>query len=157
MLGGCHRRCYQEPNPKYQRWPASNLSLGWYVSTFDLLLRRTNPTWHLGGNDAELSKILNQCIFQWAVFNSDQVTKAKTAALANPEYSWAKSYDWDALGRGCAGQLTRTKNIIASAGFSKSLDQVISAAKLKLSSEWVLLVTWSSTTSKSSMFCTDTE
>jgi len=105
------------------------------VSILSFLPEQANPTVLPGGNDAELSKILNQCIFQWAVLNSDQVTIAKTAALVDPDYAWAKDYDWDALGRGCAGQLTRTKNIVASAAFSKSLDQVIEAAKLKLSSE----------------------
>lgn len=91
----------------------------------------------LGGKDAQLSKILNQCIFQWAVLNSDQVTLAKTAAIADADYAWAKSYDWDSLGLGCERQLARTNEIIASDSFSKSLDEVISAAKLKLSSKSV--------------------
>lgn len=89
----------------------------------------------VGGNDAELSKLLNQCIFQWAVLNAGQVALAKAAAFANSDYTWAKSYDWDALGLGCDGQLARTKQLIASDAFSRSLDEVISAAKLKLSSE----------------------
>ncbi|KAF3392625.1 hypothetical protein F1880_008918 [Penicillium rolfsii] len=94
-----------------------------------------------GGNDAQLSKILNQCIFQWAVLNSDQVTLAKTAAIADADYAWAKSYDWDSLGIGCEGQLAHTNKIIASDSFKKSLDEVISAAKLKLSSDGMLYYT----------------
>ena len=105
------------------------------MNNAQLLISRTNARGVLGGNDAELSKILNQCIFQWAVLDACQVTLAKTAALADPDYAWAKSYDWDALGRGCDRQLARTREIIASDAFSKSLDEVISAAKLKLSSE----------------------
>ncbi|THC88424.1 hypothetical protein EYZ11_012126 [Aspergillus tanneri] len=89
-----------------------------------------------GGNDAELSNILNQCIFQWAVFNPNQVNAAKTAALADPKYAWAKTFDWDSLGLGCDGQLARTKKLIAGDAFSKSLDSVISAAKAKLGSDW---------------------
>lgn len=71
------------------------------------------------------------------MLNSDQVTLAKTAAIADADYAWAKSYDWDSLGIGCEGQLARTNEIIASDSFKKSLDEVISAAKLKLSSELV--------------------
>ncbi|KAH1666586.1 hypothetical protein KXX65_000361 [Aspergillus fumigatus] len=63
----------------------------------------------IGGNDAELSSILNQCIFGWA-------------ALA-PE------------------TLDRTRDIIAGAAFSKSLDSVIAAAKGKLSPDGMIYYT----------------
>ncbi|PKY04114.1 fibronectin type III domain protein [Aspergillus campestris IBT 28561] len=89
-----------------------------------------------GGNDVELSNILNQCIFQWAVFNPTQVNVAKTAALENSQYTWAKTFDWESIGRGCDGQLARTKQLIAADAFSKSLDSVISAAKKKLGSDY---------------------
>lgn len=94
----------------------------------------------LGGNDAELSNILNQCIFQWAVLNPNQVDVAKAATFADSKYAWAKNFDWDSLGLGCDGQLARTKQLIAGDAFSKSLDSVISAAKAKLGSELVTIL-----------------
>lgn len=94
----------------------------------------------LGGNDAELSNILNQCIFQWAVLSSSQVIVAKLAALADSNYAWAKDFDWDSLGLGCDGQLARTRDLIAGDAFSNSLDAVISAAKAKLGSELVIML-----------------
>ncbi|PWY96628.1 fibronectin type III domain protein [Aspergillus sclerotioniger CBS 115572] len=94
-----------------------------------------------GGNDVELSNILNQCIFQWAVLNSNQVAVTKAAALADPDYTWAGSYDWDSLGLGCDGQLARTRNLIAGDAFSKSLDSVIEAAKAKLGSKGMIYYT----------------
>jgi hypothetical protein len=93
----------------------------------------------LGGNDAELSNILNQCIFQWAVVNSEQVMVAKAAALADKDYKWAADFDWDRIGRGCEGQLARSKGIIAGDAFSRSLDSVIAAAKKKLGPESVTI------------------
>ncbi|KAF4166807.1 hypothetical protein CNMCM6936_005969 [Aspergillus lentulus] len=93
-----------------------------------------------GGNDAELSKILNQCIFQWAVLNSCQVMVAKAAALAE-DYKWAANFDWDSIGRGCEGQLARTKGIIAGDAFSRSLDSVIAAAKIKLGPDGMVYYT----------------
>ena len=94
----------------------------------------------LGGNDAELSNILNQCIFQWSALQAVQVNQAKTAALANQDYTWAETFDWDSLGYGCDGQLTRTKNIIDGDAFSMRLDSVIEAAKEKLASELVIIL-----------------
>jgi hypothetical protein len=93
----------------------------------------------LDGNDVELSNILNQCIFQWAVLTSAHVMEAKTAALAL-NYIWALDYDWDKLSRGCDGQLARTKQLIAGNAFSKSLDSVISVTKAKLGSELVTIL-----------------
>ncbi|GAT25369.1 fibronectin type III domain protein [Aspergillus luchuensis] len=88
------------------------------------------------GNDAELSNILNQCIYQWAVLNPTQVLVAKAAALANLEYGWMADIDWDALARGCDGQLEHTNRLINADAFSKSLDNVIAAAKKKLGSNY---------------------
>jgi hypothetical protein len=67
--------------------------------------------------------------------NPGQVLGAKAAALAHEDYEWAKDFNWDSLGRGCDGQLARTKQLIAGDAFSKSLDSVISAAKAKLGTE----------------------
>lgn len=91
----------------------------------------------LGGNDAQLTSILNQCVFQWAVLNANQVKTAKAASQLDPKFAWASSVDWDSLGVGCAGQLAQTQAIIEGSEFSKSLDSVISAAKSKLASELV--------------------
>ncbi|OJI89883.1 hypothetical protein ASPTUDRAFT_79749 [Aspergillus tubingensis CBS 134.48] len=94
-----------------------------------------------GGNDAELSNILNQCIYQWAVLNHTQVLVAKAAALANLEYGWMADIDWDALARGCDGQLEHTNRLINGDAFSKSLDNVIAAAKKKLGSNGMIYYT----------------
>ncbi|KAL6885245.1 carbohydrate esterase family 3 protein [Trichoderma longibrachiatum] len=88
-----------------------------------------------GGNDAELVAILNQCIFQWAVWNEDQVSVAKSAAL-DKKFDWAGDYDWDALGRGCDAQLDRSQQIIDSRQFSDSLDSLLAAAKQKLATDY---------------------
>ncbi|KAB8211919.1 fibronectin type III domain protein [Aspergillus parasiticus] len=89
-----------------------------------------------GGNDAELSNILNQCIFQWSALKAVEVNEAKTVALANQDYTWAETFDWDSLGYGCEGQLTRTRNIIDGDAFSIRLDSIIEAAKEKLASDY---------------------
>ena len=77
---------------------------------------------------------MNQCIFQWGVINAEQVSVAKAAAL-DKNYDWAADFDWDALGRGCEGQLARTKMLIESPSFGKSLDAVLEAAKGKLATK----------------------
>lgn len=56
---------------------------------------------------------------------------AKFAAKTK-QFTWAESFDWDALSLGCEGQLARTQTLIDSAEFSQKLDLVLSAAKLKL-------------------------
>ncbi|PNY28628.1 Lipase 1 [Tolypocladium capitatum] len=86
-----------------------------------------------GGNDAELLNILNQCIFQWCVFDKKQVAAGKLAELLKEP--WAK-IDFDVMGRGCDGQLKISRAIIESNDFSSRLDAVISAAKKKLASEY---------------------
>lgn len=97
----------------------------------------TNST-SVGGNDVELTNILNQCVFQWAVFNWEQVEVAEVASAFDDKYDWAEGYDFEALGRGCAGQLSRSANLIASSDFSNSLDAVLSAAQAKLADGFVL-------------------
>jgi hypothetical protein len=87
-----------------------------------------------------LTKILNQCIFQWAVLNSGQVAVAKTAALLDPQYEWAQDFDWDSLGLGCEAQMALTSTLIGSSDFSKRLDSVIGAAKAKLGSTLVIII-----------------
>lgn len=87
----------------------------------------------LGGNDAELVDILNQCIFQWAVFDWKQVATGKLAKLK--EEKWAANLDFDKFGRGCLKQLSESHDLIESSDFSKRLDDVLAAAKKKLASE----------------------
>ncbi|KAB5550778.1 SGNH hydrolase-type esterase domain-containing protein, partial [Coniochaeta sp. 2T2.1] len=89
----------------------------------------------VGGNDVELVNILNQCIFQVGVLNPEQVIVAKLAAQTE-EYAWAKDFDFDTLGRGCAAQLDHTATFIGSSTFSQRLDNVLSAAKGKLAKEY---------------------
>lgn len=87
-----------------------------------------------GGNDVQLTNILNQCIFQWAVLNQEQVAVAKAVAFKEG-IDWAQDFDWDATGRGCEAQLELTKALIDSSTFSASIDSVINAAKAKLAPE----------------------
>ena len=87
-----------------------------------------------GGNDVELVNILNQCIFQVAVINPEQVVVAEAAAQTE-EFAWAKDFDFATLGRGCAAQLDHTATTISSSKFSQDLDKVLDAAKRKLAQE----------------------
>ncbi|RYP12542.1 hypothetical protein DL765_007244 [Monosporascus sp. GIB2] len=89
----------------------------------------------IGGNDAELLHVLNQCVFQWGVLNWEQVALAKTAATVDKEYQWAKDVDWDSLGHGCDAQLDRTESIINSDALSSNIDKVLDAAKAKLADD----------------------
>ncbi|KAL2076239.1 hypothetical protein VTL71DRAFT_1182 [Oculimacula yallundae] len=88
----------------------------------------------VGGNDVELVELLNQCIYQLSVLNAEQVGLAKVMAELDGDYAWAKDFDFDALGRGCEGQIARTQSIAQSKEFRDSLDQVVNDAKKKLSS-----------------------
>ncbi|RYP70471.1 hypothetical protein DL769_004960 [Monosporascus sp. CRB-8-3] len=92
----------------------------------------------IGGNDAELINVLNQCVFQWGVLNWEQVALAKTAATVDKEYQWANDVDWDSLGRGCDEQLNRTEYIINSDDFSSNIDKVLDAAKAKLADDGMI-------------------
>jgi hypothetical protein len=95
--------------------------------------RPTTLTRDLGGNDVQLTNLLNQCVFQWLVLRADTVAEAKVATYADKELGGrAGSIDWDAYGRGCDGQLLYTQSLIEGSHFSESLDNVLSAAKHKL-------------------------
>ncbi|KAI3145381.1 hypothetical protein CBS147326_331 [Penicillium roqueforti] len=93
-----------------------------------------------GGNDVELSNILNHCIFRWASFTPDEVDVARLAANETT-FFWKDSFNWENLALGCAGQLARTQEMIADDAFGKSLDTVITAAKLKLASDGMIYYT----------------
>ncbi|OBT40677.1 hypothetical protein VE00_08681 [Pseudogymnoascus sp. WSF 3629] len=86
----------------------------------------------VGGNDVDLVKLLNQCIYQIGSLTAEQVAIAKLAAEADEQYGWAKDIDWDALGLGCDGQILRTRIIASGVTFQNSLDSVVAAAKKKL-------------------------
>ncbi|PGH17920.1 hypothetical protein AJ79_00819 [Helicocarpus griseus UAMH5409] len=88
----------------------------------------------IGGNDVELSNVLNQCIYQWAVINQEQVALAKATAL-DRMFEWATGFDWEALGRGCAKQLDHTRSLIEGEAFSSNVDKVLEAAKTKLAKD----------------------
>lgn len=81
----------------------------------------------------ELVNILNQCIYQWAAFNPEQVAVGKLAELKGEP--WAENIDFDKFGRGCEGQIAASMELINSPWFSRQLDSTIEAAKSKLASE----------------------
>ncbi|KAK7978042.1 hypothetical protein PG988_005532 [Apiospora saccharicola] len=86
-----------------------------------------------GGNDAELTNILNQCIFQWASLTNFQVVLVKAQAKLN-EWGWAINYDFGPVARGCDGQLDYSEKIINSDAFRDGLENVVWAAKTRLAS-----------------------
>ena len=88
---------------------------------------------YLGGNDAELVNILNQCVFQWLAFSDFQWFIGKIASWKGDR--WAVGWDWNKYSRGCEGQLKVSEDIIRSDEFGKRLDTMIEAAKKKLSPE----------------------
>ncbi|KAL4891313.1 fibronectin type III domain protein [Aspergillus ambiguus] len=92
-----------------------------------------------GGNDAELTKILNHCVYQFFSINLGWVGKATEIVEASSDFEWP--IDWQAVSRTCEEQLTRTKEIIAADTFSAKLDNVISAAKSKLASDGIIYYT----------------
>lgn len=87
-----------------------------------------------GGNDAELTNILNQCVFQFFTLQPYQAAVAKLVTLVE-DVEWAEEIDFDAASRTCEEQLDFSRDIIESKDFSNSLDNMIEAAKEKLSSE----------------------
>lgn len=98
----------------------------------------------IGGNDVGLVDILNQCIYQWASFSKFQAAVAKLDqlkhALSSEEASWFAGFDWDKLSRTCDEQLDASQALIDGSAFSNSLDEVLAAAKTKLSSELVATI-----------------
>jgi hypothetical protein len=88
-----------------------------------------------GGNDAELSEVLNQCIFEIMTFTKLQEYTAEIGKLISGSFDWAKNIDFAKKAVGCPGQLDRASRIIESEEFSRSLDTLISKAKEKLHRE----------------------
>ena len=86
----------------------------------------------IGGNDVQLLNLLNQCILQMGAFNAEQAAAAKVIVATDEQYAFAKDWDWDALSRGCEGQIYVTRAMARSATFQRSLDKVVSAARRKL-------------------------
>ena len=98
-------------------------------------------TLSLGGNDAELTNILNQCVFQWAVLSQLQVIQANAIIAVDAAYHFLEGTDFGVYGRGCENQLDRSQAIIEGSVFSSAVDSVISAAKAKLGPGSVYLQT----------------
>jgi hypothetical protein len=97
------------------RYPVSIvISSSYYFQLVGTFRSNSTPrpntlTRNLGGNDVELTNVLNQCVFQWLVLRSDSVAEAKAATYADNELGGrAGQIDWDAYGRGCEGQLLHT-------------------------------------------------
>jgi hypothetical protein len=88
-----------------------------------------------GGNDAELSEVLNQCIFEFFTWTKLQQYTAEIGKLLSDSFGWAKNIDWSKKAIGCLGQLDRANRIIESEEFSRRLDTLISKAKEKLQRE----------------------
>ncbi|KAM0691538.1 hypothetical protein Q7P36_007737, partial [Cladosporium allicinum] len=73
-----------------------------------------------GGNDVELTNILNQCVFQWLALRPEAVSVAKKlASVLLPSHS-----DWDVYTRSCEEQLSQTSLLIDKASFQESIDKV---------------------------------
>lgn len=70
------------------------------------------------------------------VISKLQAAVIQEEALRNG-WKWAEKIDWDALARGCDGQLDFTESLVNGDAFSSSLDQLLQQAKAKLASESV--------------------
>ncbi|KAJ3467994.1 hypothetical protein MRS44_005558 [Fusarium solani] len=92
-----------------------------------------------GGNDAELTRVLNQCIFQWLAFNKAQAVLGFIAELR--KLKWAQGWDWIVNSRGCEGQLGVSQTIIESDAFAKRLDKMLADAKSKLADDGMIYYT----------------
>jgi hypothetical protein len=93
-----------------------------------------------GGNDVGLINLLNSCIYQMGVFTKAQAEAAKLIAEVDKDYAWAKDFDWDALSRGCEGQIEFSKSLATSATFGANLDALLTAAKKKLNNGYGLAI-----------------
>lgn len=82
----------------------------------------------------EFVNVLNQCVFQWAVPSLPEVMTAKAAAF-DDGLSWAKSFDWESLSRGCTEQLDYSLDLVRGNRFGERLDKVLGDAKTKLAKE----------------------
>ncbi|KAK4220992.1 hypothetical protein QBC38DRAFT_429861 [Podospora fimiseda] len=93
----------------------------------------------VGGNNAELSKILNACVFQWIHITGFQKIfieldfEGLVKKGADKFESWfgfrPKGWDLDKISRSCDEQLSRTERIINGDDYNHKLDWVISATK----------------------------
>lgn len=92
---------------------------------------------NVGGNDAELTNILNVCIYMFAVINAEQriiieldrISRGKGSA-----FRWAENYNFEPISRSCMDQIAYTSNLIESPDFDQKLDMVVNAAKHRLRS-----------------------
>ncbi|UKZ74641.1 hypothetical protein TrVFT333_002311 [Trichoderma virens FT-333] len=89
-----------------------------------------------GGNDLELTDVLNQCIFQLFSYTAAPEILGKIASLKGE--SWAIGIDFEKYGRGCDLQIQVTKDIVESPKFSQQLDATIKAAQSKLAPDGMI-------------------
>lgn len=105
----------------------------------------SNPC--VGGNDAELKQLLNQCVFQWYT-----PTKTTVNGLYAAE-EWAHLNNtltekilpdkerMDKYARTCEEQLKETERLINDPGFTDRVGKIIYKAKEKLKDEGVIYYT----------------
>jgi hypothetical protein len=72
------------------------------------------------------------------VFTKAQAEAAKVIAEVDKDYAWAKDFDWDALSRGCEGQIEFSKSLATSTTFGTNLDALLTAVKKKLNNGYGL-------------------
>ncbi|KAF5019289.1 hypothetical protein F66182_8707 [Fusarium sp. NRRL 66182] len=94
-----------------------------------------------GGNDAELSHILNQCVFNWFVLNKSQATSIKLGKILEEEWAQNLKIDENLVSRGCERQLEISRDIIRNSDFDKNLDELLEAAKKKLGKDGMIYYT----------------
>ncbi|KAJ3549763.1 hypothetical protein NM208_g348 [Fusarium decemcellulare] len=95
-----------------------------------------------GGNDAELVKILNHCVYQWASFNSlEYVTGKLQESVAEKKIPFAGNIDWEELARGCDEQLKISEGIIDDIEFTAKIETVLYEAKSKLAEDGMIYYT----------------
>jgi hypothetical protein len=85
-----------------------------------------------GGNDIGLTKILNQCIYQWFALTPDQAVLAELADYSEENWDWVDNFDFESAGIGCEAQLQTSEILAGGKEFAQTLDSLLWAAKAKL-------------------------
>lgn len=94
----------------------------------------------IGGNDAGLVDVLNQCVYQ--VFAPNKVTAGLMKAFPAIEaIEWLTDGDVSKFARSCEETLEDSKKKIEEGKFSEELDSLISKTKEKLGDGGILYYT----------------
>ncbi|KAF2429956.1 hypothetical protein EJ08DRAFT_589813 [Tothia fuscella] len=98
------------------------------------------------GNDAELTGILNHCVYQWATLSPKAIEFATFAAKQEGKFNWLAKLakgaaDWFQLTRGCEGQLEISEKILDSSDFSARINSLLESAKRKLAPNGMIYYT----------------